>query len=200
MDLKITKQISIHAFDTSSLHNKYLACYGDRSFEITEATAQLIGILQHAESVEDAAIQLSRLKKNEYTAEDIKAIGVKCIDPIVKSGITPRNKIFLFKVQLIPAEVISIAAKALVVLFRPFMIAFFVTALVSMETWFYFFKTSSFRPGHIDLYTLLGVIGLYICSSLFHELGHASACRHFGVNHGGIGFALYMNFPVFYTD
>lgn len=37
-------------------------------------------------------------------------------------------------------------------------------------------------------------------SSLFHELGHATACRHFGIQHKGIGFGLYLNFPVFYTD
>jgi putative peptide zinc metalloprotease protein len=33
-----------------------------------------------------------------------------------------------------------------------------------------------------------------------HELGHASACRHFKVEHGGVGFGLYLTFPVFYTD
>ncbi|MDM8310432.1 hypothetical protein QUW31_14815, partial [Phocaeicola barnesiae] len=37
-------------------------------------------------------------------------------------------------------------------------------------------------------------------SSFFHELGHASACKYFGVRHGGIGFGLYLNFPVLYTD
>ena len=39
-----------------------------------------------------------------------------------------------------------------------------------------------------------------VASSLFHELGHASACKHFGIRHGGIGFGLYLNFPVLYTD
>lgn len=28
----------------------------------------------------------------------------------------------------------------------------------------------------------------------------ASACKYFGVRHGGIGFGLYLNFPVLYTD
>ncbi|MGA7316024.1 MAG: hypothetical protein WBX22_18865 [Silvibacterium sp.] len=37
-------------------------------------------------------------------------------------------------------------------------------------------------------------------SMLFHELGHASACRHFGVRHGGIGAGLYLCFPVLYAD
>jgi putative peptide zinc metalloprotease protein len=35
---------------------------------------------------------------------------------------------------------------------------------------------------------------------LFHELGHASACRRFECPHGSIGFALYFIYPAFYTD
>ncbi|MFQ6618681.1 MAG: hypothetical protein ACE5QV_08350, partial [Fidelibacterota bacterium] len=37
-------------------------------------------------------------------------------------------------------------------------------------------------------------------SSLFHELGHSSACRHFRVQHGPIGIGLYLYFPVFFAD
>jgi putative peptide zinc metalloprotease protein len=36
--------------------------------------------------------------------------------------------------------------------------------------------------------------------TLFHELGHASACRRFECPHGDIGFALYFIYPAFYTD
>ena len=40
----------------------------------------------------------------------------------------------------------------------------------------------------------------FIFSSLIHELGHASACHYFQIPHGNIGFGLYLNIPVFYTD
>lgn len=39
-----------------------------------------------------------------------------------------------------------------------------------------------------------------IAATLFHELGHASACRRFECPHGDIGFALYFIYPAFYTD
>lgn len=39
-----------------------------------------------------------------------------------------------------------------------------------------------------------------IAATLFHELGHASACRRFECPHGDIGFALYLIYPAFYTD
>ena len=36
--------------------------------------------------------------------------------------------------------------------------------------------------------------------TLFHELGHASACTKFGAKHGGIGFGFYLLTPVFFAD
>lgn len=39
-----------------------------------------------------------------------------------------------------------------------------------------------------------------LASSFFHELGHASACKYFGLQHGGIGLGVYLTFPVLYTD
>lgn len=47
---------------------------------------------------------------------------------------------------------------------------------------------------------VVGLLVFMLASSFFHELGHASACKYFGVRHGGIGFGLYLNFPVLYTD
>jgi len=39
-----------------------------------------------------------------------------------------------------------------------------------------------------------------VAVTLFHELGHASACRRFACPHGHVGVALYMIYPAFYTD
>jgi len=36
--------------------------------------------------------------------------------------------------------------------------------------------------------------------TLFHELGHATACTKFGAKHGGIGFGFYLLTPVFFAD
>lgn len=52
----------------------------------------------------------------------------------------------------------------------------------------------------VNAYTIIGLLLFMLASSFFHELGHASACKRFGIKHGGIGFGLYLNFPVLYTD
>lgn len=52
----------------------------------------------------------------------------------------------------------------------------------------------------VTVYVIVGLFVFMLTSSFFHELGHASACKYFGLHHGGIGFGLYINFPVLYTD
>ncbi|MEM6816108.1 MAG: hypothetical protein AAF600_17255 [Bacteroidota bacterium] len=45
---------------------------------------------------------------------------------------------------------------------------------------------------------LLFIVNVF--SLFLHELGHASACRKFGADHGGIGFGFYIFTPVLYAD
>jgi putative peptide zinc metalloprotease protein len=47
---------------------------------------------------------------------------------------------------------------------------------------------------------LLVVIGILLASTLFHELGHAAACRAGGAKPGTIGVAVYVVYPAFFTD
>ena len=41
---------------------------------------------------------------------------------------------------------------------------------------------------------------LLTAGALFHELGHAAACRYGGATPGTVGFGVYLVFPAFYTD
>ena len=47
---------------------------------------------------------------------------------------------------------------------------------------------------------LLAFLGLLFASMLFHELGHAAACRYGGGRPGAIGAGLYLMLPAFYTN
>lgn len=47
---------------------------------------------------------------------------------------------------------------------------------------------------------LLWLYVLLTAGALFHELGHAAACRYGGATPGRIGFGVYLVFPAFYTD
>jgi hypothetical protein len=41
---------------------------------------------------------------------------------------------------------------------------------------------------------------LVLATALFHEFGHATACRRYGCEHGAIGFMLYLIFPALYVN
>jgi putative peptide zinc metalloprotease protein len=47
---------------------------------------------------------------------------------------------------------------------------------------------------------LLGVFALLTAGAVFHELGHAAACRYGGAKPGVIGVGLYLVFPAFFTN
>ncbi|WP_155884852.1 hypothetical protein [Actinomadura flavalba] len=87
-------------------------------------------------------------------------------------------------------------------LFRPPVVVLMVTAFVCCEI--YLFGTQSMGDAlrHVLLapLTILLVLGLAIASCVFHEVGHATACRYSGVRPGVMGCGIYLVWPAFYTD
>ncbi len=63
---------------------------------------------------------------------------------------------------------------------------------------FYFDKEAIYDSISIKALVVTQVIS--ILSLFFHELGHATACRKFGAEHGEIGFGFYMLSPMLYAD
>ena len=60
--------------------------------------------------------------------------------------------------------------------------------------------TSSFQHVLLHPLLLLLVLGLSVASMLFHECGHAAACRYGGARPGVIGVGFYVVWPAFYTN
>ena len=76
------------------------------------------------------------------------------------------------------------------------------TALVASDAWLF----GSGRVGSASRYVvlhpllLLLVLGLSVASMLFHECGHAAACRYGGARPGVIGMGIYLIWPAFFTN
>ncbi len=77
----------------------------------------------------------------------------------------------------------------------------FIIIVLSLDIYF-FYATENLLAinSSINAYTIVGLLVFMLLSSLLHEVGHASACKFFSVHHGQIGFGLYLNFPVLYTE
>ncbi|MFC9155665.1 hypothetical protein ACFTT0_11870 [Streptomyces bauhiniae] len=93
-------------------------------------------------------------------------------------------------------------AKSLAWLHRPVVVAAVLLAAVVMDVWLFgFFGAIEPVLEVLDQPVLiLLVFALTVASLVFHEFGHASACRYGGARPGCIGCGLFLIWPSMYTD
>lgn len=103
---------------------------------------------------------------------------------------------------LVPARATRVLAAGLSPLFWPPVVLVALAALVWADVTLFAGTTveAVFDGVLVDPPTLLGVVGIVIAGTLFHEFGHAAACRYGGAQPGAIGIGLYVMFPALYTD
>jgi len=82
-------------------------------------------------------------------------------------------------------------------LFYPFLflMSFFITVMIVANYTVILENSANIFSLNLFIYLIAFEFG-----SMFHELGHAAACRKFGANHGGIGFGFYLFLPVLFAD
>ncbi|MFF8942823.1 hypothetical protein ACF1A5_11220 [Streptomyces sp. NPDC014864] len=105
------------------------------------------------------------------------------------------------RVILNEARVARVAA-ALSWLHRPPMVALVLAATAAVDVWLFAVHgamTPLLRVLEQPIW-MLAVFVLTVLSLLFHEFGHASACRYSGAVPGKIGCGIYLIWPALYTD
>jgi putative peptide zinc metalloprotease protein len=106
------------------------------------------------------------------------------------------------KGTLLPSGVTRKLARLLCPLHWPLVVLVTLEAFVAAEIWLFAVHgvSDSFTDLTAKPLQFLPVIGLVVGSSLFHELGHASACHKGGGVPGRVGYGIMLIFPAFYTD
>ncbi|MEW2315767.1 M50 family metallopeptidase [Streptomyces bauhiniae] len=105
------------------------------------------------------------------------------------------------RVLLDEARVARVAA-ALSWLHRPPMVGLVLAGTAAVDVWLFAVHgamTPLLRVLEQPVW-MLAVFLLTVLSLLFHEFGHASACRYSGAVPGKIGFGIYLIWPALYTD
>jgi putative peptide zinc metalloprotease protein len=106
------------------------------------------------------------------------------------------------RVTIVPEAGVQYLARLFRPLFSPFVVVVVLAGLVASDTWL----LRSGRLGAAAAYVLyhpllvLVVLGLTLLSTLFHECGHAAACRYGGARPGVIGMGFYVLWPAFFTN
>ena len=191
--------ISIHPLASSVQRERILLSYQGQYYEANQSIVELVKELQFHETEEEAIAAYTKKKAGKYTPEQVRLIIDKFITPLFTPK--PPKRSFLYEKELFSAAAVDRFSDAFRFLFnRWYMLAVFLVA-AALDAWF-FLRTPDLLlfNNKVTIYLVVGLFVFMLASSFFHELGHASACKHFGVRHGGIGFGLYLNFPVLYTD
>ncbi|MBO5187378.1 MAG: hypothetical protein J6B91_10145 [Prevotella sp.] len=199
MDLQ---QLTVHPFPTASKHETFLLEADGRFFEIGKDTAELLKYLQK-NGVEQENIRRyveehdGKPKKEEI--ENFLVTFEKRLDANENSN-GNRKKSFLYHKDFISATMLGRYSNILKHLFFPEVIGIVVSVFVGLEAAYFLYFRNILEHTPINVYLIAGLYLFLAFSSLIHEFGHAAACKYYNLPHGNIGFGLYLNLPVFYTD
>lgn len=195
------KQIHIQNFSSASVKERFLLVYNGRHYEAGAPVVDLIRCLQQENTQEEAVVAFVEKKKGMFSCAQVEDVITRLIQPMFADGEKSRKRTFLYERELFSASAIDRFSDTCRLMFRKEVMLPLMAAVLAADVWF-FCSTDNLLTfnGSANAYMVVGLLVFMVVSSLFHELGHASACKHFGIRHGGIGFGLYLNFPVLYTD
>lgn len=195
------KQIHIQNFSSASVKERFLLVYNGRHYEAGAPVVDLIRCLQQENTQEEAVVAFVEKKKGMFSYAQVEDVITRLIQPMFADGEKSRKRTFLYERELFSASAINRFSDTCRLMFRKGVMLPLMAAVLAADVWF-FCSTDNLLTfnGSANAYMVVGLLVFMVVSSLFHELGHASACKHFGIRHGGIGFGLYLNFPVLYTD
>ena len=169
--------ISIHPLASSVQRERILLSYQGQYYEANQSIVELVKELQFHETEEEAIAAYTKKKAGKYTPEQVRMIIDKFITPLL----TPKQqkRSFLYEKELFSAAAIDKFSDTFRFLFnRWYMLAVFLVA-AALDAWF-FLRTPDLLlfNNKVNVYLVVGLFAFMLGSSFFHELGHASACRH----------------------
>jgi len=204
----LNPSLEILPIDSSSQMKYLIIVNGDRRFEVSTALYQILDLIDGERTTQDIAQEYQHISNKECTALDIEKIVKDFFIPreivIGNEPIKPQKKqrsYVYFKIRLFTQEMLNPLTRILHVLFNK-NVFISITILIALFHLFFYtvFPRPSISLNSIDGFLLLGAYFLLLCTTVFHELGHSSACHHFGAKHGDIGIGLYLYYFVFYAD
>lgn len=195
---------------------KYIARRGDgQVVQLSRLLHLVAGAVDGRSDTEAISHRVSGLFGREVSEENIAYLIEQKLTPL---GVTvpydqvgdeaveaPRSDLLLalkgHKVMFDQKQVNSIG-RALAWLHRPLMVFLVLGAMVVMDIWLFGFYGAMTPVLEVlnQPVLLLAVFALTVASVVFHEFGHASACRYGGAKPGCIGCGLFLIWPSMYTD
>jgi putative peptide zinc metalloprotease protein len=200
-------QIEIHPFNGTEYLVQHTTL--NHQVNINTETYQLLKMIDGKKTIAELAILYHQMYDNVlYT----KSIHYLLYEKLAKYGIVHQDE---YKVEI--RKRASYLKLSFVFLKKKHVrhLTNFLTFLFHRKLFYFLMIVMSFFIGYMIVSSYQVIVksasnifnlnfALYLIAfqlgTLFHELGHAAACRRFGASHGGIGFGFYLLTPVFFAD
>ncbi|HEX7119825.1 MAG TPA: hypothetical protein VF212_13625 [Longimicrobiales bacterium] len=185
--------------DTSENRPVYMLLTPSGAYvRLSPSAYELLRLLNTGISSTRLAAELSKQSGREITAETIEAAAHRISDEIrrIDSNFRPAVLGFWIRKKILPARVVERIAGYLTFAYhRPFVLC--LLSWVGLAAWL-----MSRQHHAIDMASGSFWVGyiLFVGSIVAHEFGHSTACVAFGAKPGDIGAALYLIYPVLYSN
>jgi putative peptide zinc metalloprotease protein len=200
--------------DSSYATPQWLIQRGGRYLQVSEVLYRIAEAADGTHSPEDIAVLVGAQTRRQLSGDDVRALIEQRLVPAgiiagadgaaaaatTKAPSSPLQ--ITLRAAVVSGRVIAPFAWLGSAFYLPGIVIVAIAATVGSRLWLYgqhgvgdAFGRVVAEPWHLFV---IGAIA--IASALFHELGHASALRVAGGRARGMGFGLYLIYPVFYTD
>jgi putative peptide zinc metalloprotease protein len=192
---------------------RYLARRPDGAYvELTRLLYLVISSLDGRRTPAEVATDIRQKTGMDLSAENVEYLLEKLLPlGLVEANLGHETEVLdrpemalglRVKKHVIPARTVRATTKALQHLFHlPIVVAVVVTFVALLIDVVLTGKLSTSVTALISRPQLTLVwLGLMLVSMVFHEIGHASACRYGGATPGEIGGGLYLMWPALYTN
>jgi putative peptide zinc metalloprotease protein len=184
---------------------------GGEMVQLTELLYLIAEAIDGRRSFEEIATQVSGKYGKKVSADNVKTLIDNNLGPDgFVSGYESKQDgsnvdpllALKFRLTLFPERAVAFVAALLRPLFWPPMILAALVGFVILDVWYFGHHgvAQSLRDLIYQPLIVLMVYAVLIVSVLWHELGHATACRYGGAKPGRIGFGIYLVWPAFFTD
>lgn len=219
MSLSLTTQYQLQAgaqiveFDSSTQGKSYRVELTDgRHFQVNEKLYHLLDALHVAMTLPELAVTFQQRTGQTVALEQLVQLSAQLIEQGVvteagkaltapeKAVTSPASYMGLhFRWDLFSPATLAPVVRLLQVCFHRGVAAILVGLIVGAHIWAYrnLGLTLDLKMESVSLPLLMGA---FLITVIFHELGHLAACQRADCPHGPLGVGLYFMMPVFYVD
>lgn len=160
-------------------------------------------------TLSEIASEYSAVRNKTYSIKDVYAIIQLFLKPYgilentnLDDDVQTSSSYFYFQYPIIRANAVQVVSNFLRSLYHPkILISFVLFSFIFFLYFFFFsFQVTNFNIYDISFQDTILTLMIFGILGIFHELGHSSACAHYGASPGEIGIGLYLRFPVFYSN